>query len=182
MNNINKRTISEKQIKLRKKLWPELDESKLWVSKGNKKIGYITIPRTMPIIMKIMDSLSKNKPISSVFLELWCRTFDERMVTLNRHHEYAFHSGFSGQRAVQTWKERINILFDLGFIDLKPGPSGEISYALVFNPYHVIRDHYERKTPGIVESMYNALLERANEIKATDLDDDNQENECGLEK
>jgi hypothetical protein len=49
----------------------------------------------------------------------------------------AFYSGFTGERAEYTWASRIRILTDLGFIDIKSGPSGTISYILILNPYQV---------------------------------------------
>lgn len=159
--------ITQKQIELRKQLWPDLDEKRLWLRKV--KDGFTTIPRTMPLIGYIMNGLSKNKPISSVYLELWCRAYDECFVTLANHPELALHSGFIGQRAVNTWKERIRILAELGFIDLKGGPSGEVSYALIYNPYEVIKQHWESKHQGITEELYNSLVARAINIGADDL-------------
>ncbi len=120
-------------------------------------------------MLKIMDSLSKGLPVSSTYLEIWCRAFDECFVTLNNQQNVAFHAGFSGQRALQTWKKRVHVLSKLGFIDIKSGPSGEISYVLILNPYDVIKKHYEDKHPGIPQDMYNALSARAIEIGATDL-------------
>jgi hypothetical protein len=168
MIKIAKQKIREKQLKLRKTLWPELDEERLWNRK--KRDGFTTIPRTMPIILKIMDSLSKGKPVSSTYLEIWCRAYDECFVTLNKHQELAFHAGFMGQRALQTWKDRVQILSELGFIDIQEGPSGKMSYALIFNPYEVIKKHHQDKHLGIPEDMYIALAARAIEIGADDLE------------
>jgi hypothetical protein len=165
--DFTKQKIREKQLKLRETLWPGLDEKRLWLRK--RQDGFTTMPRTMPIMLKIMDSLSKGLPVSSTYLEIWCRAFDECFVTLNNQQNVAFHAGFSGQRALQTWKKRVHILSELGFIDIKSGPSGEISYVLILNPYDVIKKHYENKHPGIPQDMYNALSARAIEIGATDL-------------
>ena len=159
--------ITKKQLALRQMVWPDIDEKQLWLR--TERDGFTTIPRTMPIIMTIMDGLSKGKPVGATYLELWCRAYDECFVTLNSPQELAFHSGFSGQRAITTWRERMRILQELGFIDMKPGPSGEMSYALVLNPYHVIRELYEKKTPGITADLYNAMAARAISIGADDL-------------
>jgi hypothetical protein len=171
MKLISKRSqekVQKAQLILRDKLWPKLDGKKLWLRKGSK--GFTTIPRTMPLLLEIMDSLSNGKPISSAYLDLWCRAFDECFVTLNKPREMAFFSGYTGQRAEQTWVSRIKILQKLGFIDTKPGPSGQLSYALIWNPYDVVEQHYKKRTAGMREDLYNALLQRANEIKADDLD------------
>jgi hypothetical protein len=141
----------------------------LWLRK--ERHGFITVPRTMPLIMQIMDDMSKGKPIGATYFELWCRAHDECLVTLTKAEELAFHAGFTGQRALSTWRERLRILKKLGFVDIKEGPAGEFSYALILNPYLVIKKHFEHhKTPGITQRTYNSLQQRAIDIGATDLD------------
>ncbi len=93
----------------------------------------------MPLILSIMDDLANGQPVGMTYLELWGRAFDECFVTLSKPREMAFHAGFVGQRAERTWRGRMKIFADLGFIDLQPGPSGAMSYALILNPYLVIR-------------------------------------------
>ena len=124
----------------------------------------------MPIILTVVDAMSKGKPLSSTYLELWCRVHDESFITLNKPLEHAFHAGFSGQRAVTTLRERIRTLANLRFLDVLSGPSGDLSYALIFNPYLVIKDHRSNSTPGLTQETYNALLQRVGEIGANDLD------------
>lgn len=160
--------IAEQQLKMRSQLWGILDDKNLWVS--GKRTGFTTIPRTLPIMMKIMDALSSGKPVSSVYLELWCRSFNHSFVVLNKQAEMAFHSGFSGQRAVQTWISRMRILQSLRFIETKSGPSGEFSYALIWNPYLVIKYHHANNTAGFPMDLYNGLAQRAIDVGATDLD------------
>lgn len=163
-----RKKIGQKQLELRKKLWPELDESRLWVRQ--KKDGFTTIPRNMPLFLKIMNELSAGMPLSSTYLELWCRSWDECFVNLNRQAEMAFEAGFTGQRALTTWRGRMRKLAQLGFIGLKPGPSGDMSYAIIWNPYEVIKKLHDNKASGLAEDSYNALIGRASEIGADDLD------------
>jgi hypothetical protein len=159
--------IAQRQIELRSRLWPGLDAKTLWIR--TERDGFITIPRTMPLILDIMDDMSKNKPVSSTYLELWCRSYDECFVTLAKQREMAFHAGFSGQRAEHTWSERMKILHKLGFIEIKEGPSGPLSYALIYNPYLIIKKHYPKKTSGLRNDKYNALITRTTEIGADDM-------------
>jgi hypothetical protein len=154
--------IALRQLELRARLWPSLKEDDLWSRLTHD--GFSTIPSTMALIMSIMDDLSKNKPVSSTYLELWNRTFDEGFATLSKAREIAFHSGFSSERAERTWKSRLKILSDLEFIDLQGGASGAASYALILNPYKVIQRHHDRKTSGMREDKYNALVARAIEL------------------
>lgn len=156
---------------LRQKLWPDLKpRAQLWHRK--RRDGFITIPRTMPLIMDIIDGLTKGGPAGTTYLELWCRSYDEMYVSLSRSRELAFHSGFTGQRAERTWAEKIRRLDELGFISVREGQAGPLSHALILNPYKVIKALYESGKSGIPKDKYNALVERALEIGATDLNEE----------
>lgn len=158
--------IVKKQLAQREMYWPG-SEPYLWHRKANK--GFATIPKTMPLILQIMDDLSNGKPLSSTYLGLWCDTWDNSMVNVSKPEEMAQSAGFSGQRAVYTWQGRMRLLTDLGFIDVKAGRSGAFANILIWNPHRVIRAHHDKKTPGLVEAHFNALLERAVEVGATDM-------------
>ncbi|MGH7093036.1 MAG: hypothetical protein ACREFB_05825 [Stellaceae bacterium] len=163
------RSVLKRQLDTREKLWPGVDNDRLWYRRDRD--GFASVPRTMPLLMNIMDDLSgKGFPVGQTYIEMWCRLFDECFLILNRPDEMAFHAGFFGQRAVRTWKDRVKRLRDLGFIDVKSGPVGELSYALFWNPYHVVRKHYE--AGRVIEAKWHALVVRANEIGATDIDQD----------
>ena len=155
--------IAARKIDLRTQLWPELAEGQLWHRK--QKVGWTTIPRSFPLIMEIMDSLSNGSRVSQAYLDLWCRAPDEAIVKLDKHSEMAFAAGFTGQRAVQSWSNRIDTLAKLGFILLAPGGSGKRSFAAILNPYLVIKT-LEGK---IGRDLYNALLSRTEEVGANDL-------------
>ncbi len=162
-----KDAILERQLQVRATLWPDVTDEMIW---GGKKVhGFAMVPRLLPLMMSIMDDLSgKGFPVGQTYFELCSRLMEERFLTLNRPDEMAFHCGFSGQRAVRTWKDRVKRLRDLGFIDVKEGPLGELSYAVVLNPYHVIkRHHLEGKVHG---AKWQALVVRALEIGANDID------------
>ncbi len=175
-----RKKIAQRQLELRSRLWANYNDDFIWQRK--KHNGFTTIPRTMPLIMSIMDDLSAGQPVSSTYLELWCRAFDECFVTLSKSREIAFHAGHIGQRAERTWRSRMKLLGELGFIDIKEGASGAISYALILNPYLVIRKLVEEKHSGIRLDKYNALIERAVEIGADDLDMPDPWNPKVLEK
>lgn len=168
MNAPKSRAILERQITAREKLWPGIDNRHLWYRK--ERDGFATLPRVMPLIMHIMDYMSgKGFPVGQVYLELWCRTFDEGFLMLNRPGEMAFHAGFAGQRAIRTWKDRMKRLEALGFIGTKAGALGEMTYAILFNPYHVIKRAFI--AGDVPEAHWQALIMRANEVGALDFDD-----------
>ena len=148
-------------------MWPGC-EPQLWHRNANK--GFATIPKSMPLILQIMDDLSgKGKPVSPTYFGLWCDTWDNSMVNVTKPQEMAHAAGFTGQRAVYTWGARVHLLHDLRFIDVKAGNSGPISHVLIFNPHWIIRWHHHHKTPGMIEANFNALLSRALDIGANDM-------------
>ena len=159
--------IVRQKLALRGSLWPKLDESHLW--KWEDSVGWLNIPRPLPLLMQIMDNLSKGKPVSATYFDLWCRTYDDSFVVANKPREMAFFSGFTGERAERTWASRMRILKELGFIDIAEGPNGLISYVLIYDPYQVVRGHFEKG--GIDGRTYNTLKARMIEIGAEDLDE-----------
>lgn len=161
--------IAQRRRDMRAELWPDLDPLELWDRKESD--GWLSIPRAMPLLLRIIDGLcDKGKPASSAYLDLWCRTFDDSFVFVNKEREMAVSSGFTGERAVRTWSTRINSLKDLGFIDIKGGPNGPISYVLLYNPYLVVRAH--RDKGGVSDLLYNSLRQRMIDVGARDLDTD----------
>lgn len=162
------KAIVAKQLAQREALWPGIGTSPwLWNRTAHK--GFATIPKTMPLILRIMDELSSGKPLSPTYLALWCDTWDNSMVNLAKPHEMAHAAGFTGQRAVYTWRTRMLLLKKLLFIDIKPGKSGDIRHVLIWNPHLIIRHHHQAKTAGLMEGTYNALIERGLEIGANDV-------------
>jgi hypothetical protein len=158
--------ITKKQLAMRDLHWPGM-ESWLWHRKANK--GFATIPKTMPIILKIMDEMTKGAPVSSTYLTLWCHTWDNSFVILNKHGDMANASGFGGQRGEHTWATRMKKLQELKFIDIKPGKSGPMGNAIIWNPHFILRWHHAAKTPGLTATSYAALVETALEIGANDM-------------
>lgn len=157
----------KRQIAVRAKLWPNVSDAMLWDMDNE---GWVALPRLMPLMMSIMDDLSgKGFPVSRTYLEMWARLREEQFLTLNRPEEMAFHAGFEGQRALRTWKDRVQRLADLGFIGLVEGPLGDLSYAVFYNPYHVIKRAYI--ADKVQERKWQALIVRAHEVSAFDVDD-----------
>lgn len=160
--------IAAKRKQLRRNLWPKLDESRLWNRTEAK--GFITIPRTMPIISKIINEISQQGPLSSTYLELWCRSHDEAIVEINAPQEHAFFAGFTGQRGVQTWTTRMRELERLGFISTQSGATGEFNYVLIWNPHTVILEMAAKGEQTFKKDSLVALKARLTKIGAKDVD------------
>lgn len=153
----------EKAKALRQAYWPVIGDDQLWNRKQHS--GFTSIPRTMPQIMNIIDALTKNKPAGRTYFVLWCRTFDESLLVIDNPMTLAAEAGFSGERSLSTWKDRMRALADLGLIDAKEGPSGAYHYVLLFNPHKVVWG-LESK---IQDRMFRQLEERAIDIGAKDM-------------
>ena len=153
----------EKAKDLRDSIWPDIDVQMLWNRKAVS--GYTTIPRTMPLVMNIIDALTKNKPAGSAYFVMWCRTFDHSLLVIDNPSTLAVEAGFSGERAMSTWRDRMKSLVELGFIDAKEGPSGPYHYVLLFNPHKVVWNLKDR----IQENTFRDLRTRAIEIGAKDM-------------
>jgi hypothetical protein len=161
--------IAKRQLALRDQLWPNA-ELLLWNRKTNK--GFATIPKTFPLVLRIMDEMGNGVRLSETYLTLWCSTWDNSFVSLSKKRDLAVAAGFTGNRAEYTWRTRAKKLAELLFINIKAGKSGPMSHALILNPHLVIRWHYEQKTPGLSESSYIALVEWALELGAKDMTED----------
>jgi len=158
--------MKKKWVDLRTQFWPNVETEDLWNRKEHD--GFTTLPRTIPYLLQIMDDLAdKGKPVSSVYLSLWCRVFDESVLEIKSVEQMAFESGFSGQRAVTTWKQRMKKLEELRFISSNAGASGEYSFVLIYNPYKIIIEH--NNSGNIQQAKFNSLYARAQEIGAIDL-------------
>lgn len=153
----------ERRAKLIETLWgDDLEKLKIWNRLEHD--GYTTVPRTLPYIIKVMDSLSeKGMPLASSYLALWCRVFDEGFIEIKDRETLAYESGFSGQRAVHTWNGRMKALKELGFIDSKSGPNGEFQYVIIKNPLWVIKEIYKKKDKN---EAYNMLAARMIDVGA----------------
>lgn len=159
--------IKERAEQKRQELWPEISIEKNWNRQGSH--GFTTVPRILALTATIADTLAeKNRRVSATYLGLWCRVWDTGVVVIENEYELATEAGFTGERRVYTWRERMKQLVNLGFITIKDGPKGPYQNVLIINPYHVLYDHHARN--HIQSHLWELVLERVDEIGARDLD------------
>lgn len=158
---------------MRNQLWPKISDGDLWLRA--ERDGFTTIPRTMPQFMELINDASKrvtagkSVPAGKSYLVLWCRVFDEGMVKIDVEAAAAMEAGYVGERNVTTWREHLRVLKELGFIDYAAGQAGPCQFVLLLNPYHAAKALHEKG--WVQNAAYNALFQRAQEIRATDLDE-----------
>lgn len=142
--------------------FPNLTPAWLWGRKTND--GYSTIPRTLPIVMQAVDDLSKGQPPGHTLFGLWARAPDHPLVTIENPATFAAEAGFSGERAVDTWRKRMKRLRELFMILTKEGPTGDFHYVLLLNP-NVAMEHL-RGQGMVVDGLYARFKDRLIEVGA----------------
>ena len=165
----------EANLKMCNELWPAVTDAELWRQEDRSKKGFLWMPRPMPLFINLINDISKKVtgdkavPAGKSYLVLWCRILDGAFLDIENEVVAALEAGYAGERNVTTWREHLNVLQLLGFIDYKPGPAGPMQFVLLWNPYHVVK---RLKAKGFIqEAAYTAIFKRAIEIGATDFDD-----------
>lgn len=142
--------------------FPDVPDELLWLRKQND--GFTTIPRTLPIVMQAADHLSKGKPVGHTLFCLWARSPDHPLISVENPLIFAAEAGFTGERAVDTWRKRMKKLIELNLIQAKPGASGDLHYILLLNPN--VAMEAQRKAGAVQDVVYGRFIERAAEIGA----------------
>lgn len=136
----------------------------VWVWQRGKNDGFSTIPRTLPIAMQAIDNQSKGQPAGHTLFCLWARTPDHPLITIENPATFAGEAGFSGVRAVDTWRRRMKKLRELNFILTKPGVSGDFHYVLLLNPNTAIETM--RLNGQVQDGLYGRFFDRLAEVGA----------------
>ena len=152
--------MAERAEKQREMLFPEVHSSWLW--HRTKNDGFITIPRTLPIVMEVIDTLSKNQPAGHTYFGLWCRSPDHPVVTIENPAIFASEAGFKGERAVDTWRRRMKKLRELGFIMTRGGAAGDFHYVILINPNMAVEQL--RSAGEVQDALYAKFHDRTLEI------------------
>lgn len=150
----------------------------LWYRKLND--GYSTIPRTLPLAMQAIDAQSKGQPAGHTLLCLWIRAPDYPFLTIEAPATFAAEAGFTGERAVDTWRRRMRTLRDLGFIKAKKGATGDFHYVLLLNPNVSIEEL--GRSDKVQTVLYGRFRDRLIDIGAQSDIEDYDDYLKGLEK
>jgi len=140
----------------------------IWTRTTND--GYSTIPRTFPIVMQAIDHQSKGTPAGHTLFCLWARSPDHPLVTIENPAIFAHEAGFSGERAVHTWRQKMKKLEELNFIMSVKGASGDYHYVLLLNPNVAVERMHQK---GLVQrELYIRFKDYLGDIGAlSDIDD-----------
>jgi hypothetical protein len=126
---------ARRRLKLRGELFKGSSEDDIWIRANF--IGFTSVPRTMPLVLRIIDGLDAKKA-ARVYFDLWCRAFDDFFIDVRDEHECAYSSGYSGQRAIRSWRERVEVLVSAGFVRATKTKLGRYRHVLILDPHKVI--------------------------------------------
>lgn len=129
--------------------------------------GFVTIPRTLPLIGTLIKVLVPKTDASRVYIDLWGRVFDQGLVEINDEMQFAMSAGYpEGSRNVRTWQERMRTLEELGFILTSPSASRRYGFVLILHPHKVV-ELMNLERPAVIPSWWWSLYrERLRDIGA----------------
>lgn len=164
---VNLKQVGAKRLKMSERAQQQLElhfpgwaSSWLWNRKEND--GYTTLPRTLPYVMQAVDDQSKGQPAGHTLFCLWARSPDHPLVIIENPATFAAEAGFSGERAVDTWRRRMKRLASLQLIAAKKGPAGDFSYVLLQNPN--VAMEWMRQWSLVRDELYGRFLTRVTDV------------------
>lgn len=144
-------------------MFPDAPIEWIWYRQSNH--GFSSVPRTLPIAMQAIDMQSaKGQPAGHTLFCLWARSPDHPLVMIDSPATFASEAGFTGERAIDTWRRRMKKLKELRFIITRKGPSGDFHYVLLTNPNAALE--WMRQKELVQDLIYARFLDRALEIGA----------------
>jgi hypothetical protein len=152
---------ARRREQLRESYWPG-SAGEVWSPRTS--VGFIAVPRVLPLIFVLIRELSRKGDPTGVFLDLWCRTFEEGIVSVTDEEAFAFSAGYRGPRAVRTWREHVAQLQELGFIRTQASGNREFGHVLLRDPIRVALEVVRAKPEEIPKGWLPAFRQRAAEI------------------
>lgn len=146
----------KKRSDLRDRIFGTLEDGALW--NRQKDDGYVHLPRLLPLIANILDSISKGKPLGATYMALWFRTFDEMVVDTSDESTIAYESGFHSSRRITSWQGRVQLLEEYGFIKSQK-IGARYQYVLLLHPVKAVEELNNKDL--IQQDMYDLFKHRA---------------------
>lgn len=152
------------RIQLRDSLWKDAPD-RVWDRASED--GFVTLPRTLPLIATLIKFLGRGVDPSRTYLSLWFRQRDHGFVEILDAEELAAESGFSGTRKVRSLNEALDQLDRLGFIRVATKGTRKHAFILILHPHDVVQRLYHEDPNRIPEWWWSLFRLRIQDIKAT---------------
>jgi hypothetical protein len=153
---IGGRVANARRERLRKEHWP--NEPIYWTGPGEQ--GFFCAPRTLPLIIKLLDSksVSGNLALGGVYLDLLARHIGQGLVEMGPEDEHAYASGYESNRSIRSWRDRMAALEELGFIRTATKGGLRFGFVLLIHPaIAVLNLRALKKVPDAWWGSYRAM-------------------------
>src|SRR5258708_6381356 len=128
---LGKNSAKDRRERIKNEFW---SEEIAWTGEGEK--GWFRAPRTLPLVLTLLSlkEVSGNLDPGRVYLDLLARHRDSGIVDMMSDGEHSFSAGYPGTRGIRTWKERMKLLEDLGFIKSRTMGNAQYGHVLLLHP------------------------------------------------
>jgi len=116
--------------------------------------GWFRAPRTLPLILTLLSTkkiTGSTLDPGRVYLELLARHRDSGIVEMVDAGDHSYAAGYQGARGVRTWKERMKLLENLGFIKSKKAGNQQYKFVLLVHPTIAVHDLHAK---GVVDTHW----------------------------
>lgn len=163
MPSFPSRSANKRRKQFRKEFWPE---RVAW--EGPEEIGYFCGPRTLPLIMQALaaKAVSGDRDASPVYLELLSRYIGQGVIEMVHDEDHSYAAGYATTR---SWKDRMKILEDHGFI--RTVNASNRRYTKVFLVHPALAMQGLRDAGKISDKLWQAYRTRAIEAKERGVDE-----------
>lgn len=159
-----RKTAQQRRVELRDSLWPDASE-RVW--SRQKEDGYCTVPRTLPLVGTLIRLLTKDLDAARAYFDLWGRVYDDGLVDVVDEEEFAASCGYAtARRNIRTWRERVEALDALGFVEVKPKGTKKFGYILLVHPHDVVQRLRKTRKRELPEWWWSLFSKRISEIGA----------------
>jgi hypothetical protein len=149
----------ERRRKLKEEFWPD---AAAWL--GPEESGYFCAPRSLPYILQALSSkdVSGDRGPGRVYLELLSSHHGQGVVEMTHEDEHSYGAGYTSGRASRTWKDRMKVLEEAGFIQVT---SSGRKYSKVLLVHPSVAMQRLRDQNKISDQLWQAYRSRQIEVK-----------------
>jgi hypothetical protein len=136
--------------------------------RSSSEVGWFKAPRALPFVMQLLreKELVGTTSCDQVYLELLARDPGEGFIEAVDEQDHAFMAGYSTNRAVRTWRERMIKLKELGFIQVAPKMNRDFAYILLVDPQKAIAKLETKQWSEATKKLMAGFHQRRREVGA----------------
>lgn len=155
---------SRRRADLRQEAWPGH-----FAWGATEERGFFSVPRSLPLVLRALGDkkVTGTKDVGSVYLELFSRHWDGGVVEMTHESEHAFAAGYA---STKTWRERMRVLEELGFIKVRASGVRDFAHVLLIHPSVAMQGLRDQGlVPDELWNAYRDVQRMAKERTPTDL-------------